>query len=100
VEDLDLPELTDEQIEQLCSIAEEAARKQVLSKVPSKKVETLNVSVEFEGTKPIKLAVDVDVTLSSSLKSFDVQKLCDDAVREAFASTEKYLRKLACHSQK
>jgi hypothetical protein len=100
VEDLDLPELTDEQIEQLCSIAEEAARKHVLSKVPSKRVETLNVSAEVEGTKPMQLTVDVDVALSSSLKSFDVQKLSDDAVREAFASAEKYLRKLACHSQK
>lgn len=100
MEDLDLPELTDEQIEQLCSIAEEAARKHVLSKVPSKRVETLNVSAEVEGTKPMQLTVDVDVALSSSLKSFDVQKLSDDAVREAFASAEKYLRKLACHSQK
>jgi len=100
VEDFDLPELTDEQIEQLCSIAEEAARKHVLSRVPSKKVETLNVSAEVEGTKPIQLTVDVDIRLSPSMKSFDVQKLCDDAVREAFASTEKYLRKLACHSPK
>ena len=100
MEDLDLPELTDEQIEQLCSVAEEAARKHVLSRVPSKKVETLNVSAEVEGAKPIQLTVDVDIRLSPSMKSFDVQKLCDDAVREAFASTEKYLRKLKCHSQK
>jgi hypothetical protein len=63
-------------------------------------VETLNVSAEVEGTKPIQLTVDVDIRLSPSMKSFDVQKLCDDAVREAFASTEKYLRKLKCHSQK
>ena len=100
MEDLGLPELTNEQIEQLCSIAEEAARKHVLSKVPSKKVETLNISAEVEGTRPMQLTVDVDATLSASLKNFDVQKLCDDAVREGFAAAEKYLRELACHSQK
>ena len=100
MEDLGLPELTNEQIEQLCSIAEEAARKHVLSKVPPKKVETLNISAEVEGTKPMQLTVDVDATLSASLKNFDVQKLCDDAVREGFAVAEKYLRELACHSQK
>ena len=33
-----IPELTDEQIEEICEIAEEAARKYILSKVPLKKI--------------------------------------------------------------
>ena len=100
MEALGLPELTSEQIEELCLIAEKAARGHVFSVVPSKKIETLDISAEAEGTKPVVLRVDVAVTLSPSKKSFDVQKLVDEAVREAFSSAEKHLRVLACHSQK
>jgi hypothetical protein len=100
VEELDLPELTTEQIEELCSIAEEAAREYVLSKVPSKRMEKLNISVEAEGTKPVTLTVDIDIALSPLMKDFDAQKLVDEAVAEAFISAKKYLRELKCHSKK
>jgi phenylalanyl-tRNA synthetase beta subunit len=99
VENLGLPDLTNQQIEQLCSIAEEAARKYILSKIPSKKVETLNITAEAQHTKPLQLTVDVDITLSKSLKNYDAQELCDDAVQKAFKTAEKYLRKLTCHTQ-
>jgi hypothetical protein len=100
VEELGLPELTSEQIEELCTIAEESTRKHILSKVPSKRIETLNISAEAEGTKPLTLTVDIDITLSPLMKDFDVQKLVNEAVKEAFASAKKYLRELACYSQK
>jgi len=100
VEELGLPELTTEQIEELCSITEEDAREYVLSKVPSKRIETLNISVEAEGTKPVTLTVEIDVALSPLMKDFDVQKLVDEAVNEAFTSAKKYLRELKCHSKK
>jgi hypothetical protein len=100
VEELGLPDLTDEQIEKVCSIAEEAARKLVLAQVPPKKVDALNISAEAEGTKPLRLTVDVNVQLSSSVKDFDVQQLCDDAVKQAFAAANEYLKGLACHSRK
>ena len=100
MEALGIPELTSEQIEELCLIAEKAAREHVLSKVSSKEIETLDISAEAEGTKPVALKVDVDVTLSPSIKDFDVQKLADEAVKEAFISAEKHLREIACHSQK
>lgn len=100
VEDLGIPELTSEQIEEMCGIAEEAARKYVLSKVPPKRIETLNISVEAENIKPLTLTVDVDVVLSPLMKNFEVEKLVDEAVKEAFTSAEKYLRKLSCHLQK
>ena len=99
LEELGLPELTDEQIEELCWITEEAARKYVYSKVPSKIIETLNIAAEAEGTKPVKLTVDVDITLSSLMKDFDTQELADESLRRAFASAKEYLRRLACHSQ-
>jgi len=100
MEALGIPELTSDQIEELCLIAEKAAREHVLSKVPSKKIETLDISAEAEGGRPVALRIDVAVTLSPSMKSFDVQKLADEAVREAFISVEKHLRETACHSRK
>jgi hypothetical protein len=100
VEELGIPELNSEQIEELCSIAEKAAREYVLSKVPSKRIEALNISVETEGAKPVTLTVEVDVSLSPLMKNFDVQKLVDETVEEAYVSAEEYLRKLKCHSRK
>lgn len=98
--ELGIPELNSEQIEELSSIVEKTAREYVLSKVSPKRIETLNISVETEGTKPVTLTVDVDVSLSPLMKDFDVQKLVDEAVREAFTSAENYLRELKCHSKK
>ena len=48
MEELGIPDLTTEQIEMLCAKAENAARKYILSKVPSKMVEKLNISVEVD----------------------------------------------------
>ena len=100
MEDLGIPELTSEQIEELCTVAENAAREYVTARVPSKRIETLNISVEVEGTKPITVTIDVDVVLSPLMKDFDVKKLAEEAVKEAFASVDKYLRALKCPSQK
>lgn len=100
MEELGIPELSSEQIENLCSIVEKTAREYILAKVSSKRIETLNVSVETEGAKPMKLTVDVDISLSPLMKNFNVQKLADEAVIKAFNSAESYLRELACHSKK
>jgi rRNA-processing protein FCF1 len=100
VEELSIPELTSEQIEELCSIAEETARKNVLSKISQKRIETLNISVEAEGTKPVTLAIDMNVVLSPIMKDYDVKKLVDEAVKAAFVVAEKYLRELKWRSQK
>jgi hypothetical protein len=94
VEELGIPELTTEQIETLCSTAENAAREHVLSKVPSKMVEKLNISVEANGTKPVNLAVEIDLTLSQQMKDFDAKALASEAVKEALKAGENYLRKL------
>jgi len=93
VEELGKQELTSEQIEALCLAAENVARNHILSKVPSKMVEKLSISIEAEGEKPVTLTVDIDVALSTQMKNFDAQKLVDEAVKEAFKSVENYLRK-------
>jgi hypothetical protein len=94
VEELGLPELTPEQIEALCSTAEETARKHVLSKVPVKMVERLNISAEADGAKPVNLTVEIDMALSSQMKDVDLEKLAKEAVKEALKASENYLRKL------
>lgn len=100
MEELGIPKLTSEQIEKLCLTAEKTAREYVLSKVSPKKMEELNINVETEGTKPVRLNVEVNVSLSPLMKSFNVQKLVDEAVKEAFASAEKFLRELKCRSSR
>jgi hypothetical protein len=94
VDELGIPELTTEQIETLCTTAENAARKYILAKVPSKLVERLDISVEAEGAKPINLTVEVDLSLSPQAKDVDADALADEAVKEALRASEKYLRKL------
>ena len=98
--EIGIPELKSEQIEELCSIVEKTARQYVISKVSSKRIEALNISVETEGTKPVRLTVNVDVSLSPLMKNFNVQNLVDEAIKEAFTSAENYLRELKCHSKK
>jgi hypothetical protein len=94
VEELGIPDLTTEQIEMLCATAENAARKYILSKVSSKMVEKLNISVEAEGTKPVNVTVEIDLELSPKMKDFDADKLVNEAVEEAHKTSENYLRKL------
>lgn len=100
MEEIGLPELTPEQVEELCSAAEKAAREYILSKVPPKRVETLNISVEMEGEEQLTLTVDVELNLSPLIRDCNAQKLADEAVKEAFISAENYLRELKCRLQK
>ena len=94
MEELSIPELTSEQIEELCSAAEEAARRHILSKVSSKMVEKLDISVEAEGAKPINLSIEVNLTLSPQMNSSDQTVLSAEAAKEALKASDLYLRKL------
>ena len=94
METLALPELTSEQIENLCSTVENAAREHIFSKVSSKIVEKLNISVEAEGAKPLDITIDVEAALSPQAKSVNLTQLVDDAAKEALKAGENYLRTL------
>ena len=94
VVELGIPELTTEQIETLCSTAEDAARKYVLSKVSSKSIDRLDISVEVEGSKPVNVTVEIDLALSPQAKGINAQTLVQEAVNEAHKATENYLRKI------
>ena len=98
--DLGIPDLTSEQIEKLCMIAEEAARKYVLSKVSKKSIEKLDICTEAVGTKPLRLEINIDMDASRTIENSNAQRLVNEAVKEGFRSAERYLRELSCHSQK
>jgi hypothetical protein len=100
VEELGLEELTDKQIEVLCLKAEEVARKYILSKIPSKDIDTLNITAEAEGAKPISLKVEVNLELSQSIRNVKVKQIADEAVKTAFASAKQYLVGLRCRLKK
>ncbi len=91
---LGIPELTDPQIQEICEVAENAARRFVLSKVSQKEVARLDISVEAEGSKPVSLIVEIDLALTSEVKSVNEKELVNEAVKAAFAAAENYLRKL------
>jgi hypothetical protein len=94
VVELGIPELTTDQIETLCSTAENAARKYVLSKVSSKMVDRLDITVEATGSKPVNVTVEVDLVLSPQAKGINAEALVNEATNEAHKATENYLRKI------
>ena len=100
MEEIGIPELTLEQVAELCERAEQAARDYVLSKIPASRIATLDVTVDAEGTKPVTANVDVTVVLSPLMKDFDVEALTKEATKRAFAHIEEYLRELKCKSKK
>ncbi len=92
--ELGFSELTTEQIEILTQTGEEAARKYVFSKLSSKNVERLDVSVEAEGTKPVNVTVEINLVLKPEIKGVDVDALVKEAVSQAHKAMENFLRKL------
>ena len=95
-----IPELTDEQIEEICEVAEEAARKYILSKVPLKKISDFDITVETEGLKPLNVSVEINLELSPLMRNFDTEKLVKEAVKKAFEAVDKHLKGLSCKSEK
>ena len=100
MEEIGIPELSLEQVAELCERAEQAARDYVLSKIPISRIATLDVIMDAEGKKPITVNVDVTVVLSPLMKEFDVEALSREATKRAFAHIEEYLRELKCKSKK
>ena len=81
-----------EEIEQICTAAEEAARRHLLSKVELKRISDLDVMVEAEGDKPLVLSVDVGLALSTGNK--DVTAIVKEATEAAFAAAEAKAKEL------
>lgn len=93
MKNLELSSLNSDQVEKLCEIAEESARKYVMSKVLRRQVSELNITVEAGGKENLTLDVDVEVRLSPLIEDVDINKLAEEAVDAAFKSVEEFLRK-------
>ena len=98
--EIGIPELTLDQVGELCETGEQAARKYVLSQVSTGRIIDLDVFVDAQGTKPVTVNVDVNVVLSPVMKDFDVEALTKEATNQAFIAIEQYLRDLKCKSEK
>lgn len=83
---------TDDEIEAICTAAEEAARRFILSKVSLKKLEDLNLSVEAVGDKPLSLSVEI--ALETEPEDPKLGLTIDDATDAAFAAAEAKVREL------
>lgn len=82
--------------EELCTIADEAARKYVTSKVSDKEISDLNVSVSLEESEGLNIEVDVDLTLANAKNSMDEKRLAEEAVKAAFKAIDKYVGEANC----
>lgn len=83
---------TDEEIESICTAAEEAARKLILSKISLKKLEDLDLSIEAIGDKPLSVAVQVAV--KTDLDADELDTIIDKATDAAFDAAEAKVREL------
>lgn len=93
-----IPDLAEEQIEDLSEIAEEAARKHISSKVAMSQVTSLDIVVETTGSKPVTVSIDVNLALSPQANPLDVKGLVNEAADKAFEAVEGFLRELSCRS--
>jgi hypothetical protein len=100
LEEIGISQLTVEQLEKLCEIGEKSVRDYVLSKVPTRRVSTLDITIETRGNKPLVVNVEVEITLSPLLKGFDAEKLTKEATEKAFSTIKGYLREQTCKSKK
>lgn len=88
---ISLSSLTYEELERICDIAEEAARKYITSKVPKGGISDLTISVSLESSKSLNVNVDVEVRLSPLYGNVNVKELVKGSVKAAFEAVEKHL---------
>jgi len=99
LEEIGIPELTAEQVEELCKIGEKAVRDYISSKIPARRISALDITLDVEGAKPITVNVDIEIVLSPLIKNYDAKKLAEEAKQKAFNAIEEYLRDIACKSK-
>jgi len=85
-------EPTPDEVEQICSAAEEAARRHLLSKIPLKRVSDLEVMIDALGDKPLTVNVSVAIELTGGTQ--DLEPLVDEATDLAFSAVEAKAKEL------
>jgi hypothetical protein len=99
LEEIGIPELTSEQVEKLCEIGEKAARDYISSKIPTRRISALDITIDVEGAKPVTVNVDIEIVLSPLMKNYDAERLVSEAKEKAFNAIEEFLRDIACKSK-
>jgi hypothetical protein len=99
LKEIGIPELSEDQMQELSEMAEKAARNYILSKVPQRKITTLDIDIETVGPKPVTISIEIDLALSPLEKAYDAEKLADEATEKAFEAIEKHLGELSCKSK-
>jgi hypothetical protein len=99
LEEIGIPELTEDQMQALSEMAEEAARNHILSNVPRKRISLLNIIIEAVGSKPVTIAIDVDLLLSQPMKDIRTEEVAQQAAEKALEAVERCLRDLSCKSK-
>ena len=89
-----------EQIERIGEIAEEAARRSIVSRVPKRGISDLSISVELEEAETVNVEVDVEIELSPLFRNMNPKKLADASVKAAFEAVEGYLRECGCRLER
>lgn len=77
--------LKQEEIEEICEAAEDAARKTLFSRLSPKQVSDFEIAVEATGDKPLTLTIDVSASpdLSNGLLGRLIEEACDRAFEAA-----------------
>lgn len=86
--------LTYEELEKICVVAEEAARRYIFSRVKREYVSDLHISIDLESLDTLNVNVEVEVELSPLCGKMNVQEITDGSVKAALEAIEKYLKKI------
>jgi len=98
--ELRVSSLSYDQIGEICEMAEEAARRTILSRVPSRGISDLSISVASDGTETLAVEVEVEISLSPLFRNVDAKKLTEESVEAAFGAIEKHLREIGCQYER
>ncbi|MCW3981239.1 MAG: DUF3194 domain-containing protein [Candidatus Bathyarchaeota archaeon] len=99
MEEIGIPELTEDQMQTLSEMAEEAARDYILSNVSRRQISILNIVIEAVGSKPVTITIDVDLLLSPPMKGVKTEDVAQQAAGKALEAVERCLRDLSCQSK-
>lgn len=82
----------DDEIEAICSAAEEAAMRYILSKISLKRLEDLNLAVEAIGDKPLSL--NIEISVEAELEDPSLEMTIEKATETAIAAADAKVREL------
>jgi len=75
------------EIEELCSTAEEAVEHVLEKQIGLKRIDDLQVTMRAEGTKPLRLSIDIYLAPSRPLAQLD--SVLSEATDAAFSAAER-----------